>query len=135
MEQIKIRSGTRVKLKHIQEDDLPLEFLSKLRDFSHKNEKIQAVYVFVIQTDTSAEQVSIAIAVKKPVLGRGDDDFLRIVDEIQLMLPADLPVNLYRFGASETLANYCLDSLEPLYLRSTTWVDRQRKKFPAKGSE
>lgn len=135
MEQVKIRSGTRVKLKHIQEDDLPSDFTAKVREFSHKNEKIQAVYIFVIQADEQPDQVSLAIAVKKPVLGRGDDDFLRIVDEFQLMLPADLPVNIYRFGESVTLAQYCLDSLEPLYLRSTAWRDRQRKKYQGKSPE
>ncbi|MCP4896725.1 MAG: enhanced serine sensitivity protein SseB [bacterium] len=129
MEQVKIRSGTRVKFKHIHEDGLPPDFLSKLREFSHKNTKIQAVYLFSIQADEQQEQMSMAIAVKKPVLGRGEDDFLRVVDEIQLMLPSDLAVNLYRFGESEALTRYCLKNLEPIYLRSTAWQERQQKKF------
>ena len=49
MEEVKIRSGTRVKLKHVNEDVLPQKFVSQMKDFAHKDERILAVYFFSIQ--------------------------------------------------------------------------------------
>jgi hypothetical protein len=40
-----------------------------------------------------------------------------------------MPINLYRFGASEFLAKYCLDNLEPIFVRTPNWLDKQRKKL------
>ncbi len=130
MDEVKIRSGTRVKLKHVDPDDLPTAFLERLRKFAHADERILAVWFFAIQAETKAEQPSVAIAVKSGSLfARKDDAFLQIVDEVQMMLPEDLAVNIYRFGSSELLARYCLENVEPLYLRSSAWLDKQRKKL------
>lgn len=130
MDEVKIHSGTRIKLKHVDPDDLPTEFLERLRNFAHTDERIQAIWFFAIQAETEAEQSSLAIAVRSGSLfAKKDDGFLQIVDEIQMMLPDDLAVNIYRFGASDLLARFCLENVEPLYLRSTAWLEKQRKKL------
>ena len=130
MEEIRIHSGTRVKLKRVDEESLPVGFLDRLRSFAHDDERIQAVWFLAIQAETAAEQPSLVLAVKGGSLfGKKEDAFLQIVDELQTMLPDDLAVNIYRFGASDLLARYCLDSLEPLYLRSPAWLEKQRKRF------
>lgn len=133
MEEVKIHSGTRVKLKHIDEDVLPIEFVTRLKEFAHKDERIMAVYFFAIQAEAQTEQPSMAIALKAPLFGKSDESFLHVVDEIQMLLPDDLAINLYRFGASDFLARYCVENLEPVYLRASAWLDKQRKRY-VKGS-
>lgn len=129
MEQVKLHTGTRVKLKQYDEHELPAAFLGRLREFAHHDTRIQAVYVFAVQPDEQEPQPSMAIALKTGLFDRRDESFLQIVDEIQLMLPANLPLNLYRFGASDLLARYCVESVEPVYVRSTAWLDKQRKRL------
>lgn len=129
MEEVKHRSGSRVKLKRVDEDVLPDGFVGRLREFSHNREEIQALFVFVLQAEGQPEQLSMAIAIKSGFFSKQDESFLEVVDELQLMLPENLALNLYRFGASEFLARYCAANLEPLYLRSATWLDKQRKKY------
>ncbi len=129
MEEVKIHSGTRVKLKRVDEDVLPTEFVSRLKDLAHKDERILALYFFAIQAEEQAEQPSMAIALKAPLFGSSDESFLHVVEEIQMLLPEDLAINLYRFGTSDFLARHCVENLEPVYLRSTSWLDKQRKKY------
>jgi len=129
VEEIKIHSGSRIKLKRIDEGHLPPDFITRLKEYAHKEERIQAIYVFALQPEAQPEQASMALAIKSGLFAKKDESFLHVVDEIQLMLPEDLPINLYRFGASEFLARYCLKSLEPVYLRSTAWQEKQRKKL------
>lgn len=129
MDEVKIHSGTRVKLKHIEEIVLPQDFILRLKEYAHKDERILAVFFFALQPESQPEQPSMAIAIKSGLFSKGDEVFLQVVDEIQLLLPEDLSLNLYRFGASEFLAKYCLKDLEPVYLRSAGWLDKQKKKL------
>ena len=129
MDEVKIRSGTRVKLKHVDEDSLPSEFLSKMKEYAHKDDRILAVYFFAIQVDDQDEQPSMAVAIKSGIFKKSDEIFLQVVDEIQMILPDELAINLYRFGAAEMLTKYCVENLEPLYLRSAAWLDKQEKKY------
>ncbi len=129
MEQVRIHTGTHVKLKHVDETTLPQGFLSQLREFIHKQVAIEAVYLFAMQPEDQELQVCIALGMKKSMFGKKDEEFFRIVDEIQLLLPEELAINLYRFGSSEFLARYCLKSLDPIYLRSSAWLDKQIKRY------
>ena len=129
VEEVRIHTGSRVKLKRIDEGGLPRDFVERLREFAHKEERIDAVYAFLLQSEGREEQLSLAVAIRSKLFGKPDEDFLKVVDEIQMLLPEDLAVNLYRFGASDFLARYCTHHVEPLYLRSTTWLEKQRKRF------
>jgi hypothetical protein len=129
VEEVKIRSGTRVKLKHVDEDVLPQSFVIKAKEYAHKDERILAVYFFAIQVGDQDEQPSMAVAIKAGMFKKQDEVFLQVVDEIQMILPEDLSINLYRFGAAELLTKYCVENLEPIYLRSQAWLDKQRKKY------
>jgi hypothetical protein len=129
VEQVKIHTGTRVKLKHIDEDALPQGFLLKLKEYAHQHTRVQALYVFAIEPEAQVEQPSMAVAVKSGLFGKEEQSFLEVVDEVRLLLPEELSLNLYRFGASETLARYCVDNLEPVYLRSAAWLEKQRKRY------
>jgi hypothetical protein len=129
VEQVKIHTGTRVKFKHIDEDVLPQEFLLKLKEYAHKQARVQAIYVFALEPEAQSEQPSMAVAVKSGLFAKEEESFLEVVDEVRLLLPGDLSLNLYRFGASDLLSKYCVDSLEPVYLRSAAWLEKQRKKY------
>lgn len=129
MGEIKIHSGTRVKLKGIEEDSLPGPFLLRLREFAHGDNRIEAVFLFAIQLEDQPEQVSLAIALRKVFFSPKNEEFLQIVDEIQMLLPEDLAVNLYRFDSSAFLATYCAHSVEPIYLRSSSWLKKQQSKY------
>ena len=130
MEEVKIHSGTRVKLKQVDETSLPREFIDRLTRFADDDERVQAVWFLAIQAETEAEQPSLVLAVKVgSLLSKKEDVFLQVVDRLQTMLPDDLSVNIYRFGASDLLARYCLESLKPLYLRDPAWLEKQRKRF------
>jgi len=129
MEQTKIHTGTRIKLKKIDESALSEDFLDHIREYAHGGSSIQAVFLFSLQPESEIPQPSMVIAVKSGFFSKGNEEFLNIVEEIQLMLPGDLSLNLYRFEASDVVAGYCTNSVEPLYLRSTAWLDKQRKKY------
>lgn len=129
MDETRIHTGTRIKLKKIHENALPEDFLGRIRDFAHGESPIQAVFLFSLQKEEESPQPSMVIAVKKGLFSSGNEKFLNIVDEIQLVLPEDLSINLYRFEASDLLARYCAHSVEPLYVRSAAWLEKQRKKY------
>ncbi len=129
MDEVKIHTGTQIKLKRVAETDMPSEFLVRLKELAHREEAVQAVYLFAIEQPGEGEQVSLALAVKGGVFRKADEKFLHVVQEIQLILPEDLSVNLYRFEASPPVASYCLKTLEPVYLRSTAWRQAQLKKL------
>ena len=129
MEEVKIHTGTRVKLKRVDESLLPQKFLAELRDFVHADDRVLAVFMFALETEDSDEQNCMALAVKSGLFSARNEDFLEIVQEIQLLLPEDMGVNLYRYGSSEMLAQYCATKVEPVYLRSTDWLEKQRRKF------
>lgn len=129
MEETKIHSGTRVKLKRINESYLEQGFLERLREFAHRQEEIEAVFLFAIEAEGEDEHPSMAIAVREHWLSRKSEEFLRIVDEVQLLLPANFAVNVYRFDSSDIIARYCLDNVQPTYLRSDSWIKRQKKKL------
>jgi hypothetical protein len=129
MNEVKIHSGTRIKLKRIQEEALPPSFVSRLKEFAHGDDRIQAVFIFAIETEAAPAQPCLSIAVKSGFFAGKNDGFLQIVDEVQLFLPDDLAVKIYRFGESETLTRYCLDRVDPVYLRSAAWLQKQRKKY------
>lgn len=130
LDEVKIHTGTRIKLKHVDEGILPGDFLLKLREFAHKDERVLAIFFFALQAGEGSEQPSMAVACKSGLFKRKqEEDFLAVVDEIQLILPEDLAINLYRFGASDFLAKYCVENLEPLYLRTESWLTKQHKKY------
>lgn len=129
MEEVKIHSGTRIKLKHVDESELASEFVVRLKEYAEDDARIVAVFFFSVQPEDQHEQPSLAVAIKKSLFGSIEESFLEVVDEIQQLLPDDLPLNLYRFGASEFLAAYCVRDLEPLYVRSPGWLRKQRKRL------
>ncbi len=124
-----IHSGSRVKLKHVDESALPADFLARLREMAHHDERFEAVYLCAVEVEDRAEQMCLVIAVRSGLLGKADDRFLEVVDELRLLLPPGLGFNIYRFGASPVLAKYCVESLEPLHLRSAVWLERERKRL------
>ena len=129
MDQTKIHTGTRIKLKKIDESALPEDFLARVREFAHGEASIQAVFLFALQQEAGAPQPSMVIAIKSRFFSKGNEEFLNIVDEIQMLLPDELSLNLYRFESSDVVARYCAHSVEPLYLRSTAWLKKQRREF------
>lgn len=128
MEEVKIRSGTRIRLKPVDESEFPDEFLTKVRELAHRNESVQALYLFEIVTDSGVQR-SMAVGVKTSLFKKAAEEFLRIVDEIQMILPPELPLNLYRLAATPVVARFCLDELEPIYLRSAAWKKKLQKKI------
>jgi hypothetical protein len=124
-----IHSGTRVKLKHVDESALPADFLTRLREMAHHDERFEAVYLCAVETDDRGEQLCLVIAVRSGLLGKPDDRFLEVVEELRLILPPGLGFNIYRFGASPVLARYCVESLEPIHLRSAAWLEKERKRL------
>lgn len=129
MDQTKIHTGTRIKLKKIDESALPEDFLSQVREYAHGEASIQAVFLFALQQESGNPQPSMVIAIKRGFFSKGNEEFLAIVDEIQLLLPDDLSLNLYRFESSDLVARYCAHSVEPLYVRSAAWLEKQRRVF------
>ena len=131
MDETKIHTGTHIKLKRIDEDSVPQDFLGALREFAHGEARIQAIFLFALQQIDQDPQPSLVVSFKSRVFSSGNEDFLTVVDVIQLLLPEDLSLNLYRFESSDILARYCSTSVEPLYLRSASWLEKQKKKYPA----
>jgi hypothetical protein len=129
MGETRIHSGTRVKLKSIAEGSLPTSFVSRLREFAHADPRIEALFLFAIQPEEREEQICLAVALKKTLFAPRSEEFLQIVDEIQMLLPEDLGINLYRFGTSDLLASYCAHSVEPTYLRNAAWLRKQQSKY------
>lgn len=127
MDEVKIHTGTRVKLKKLGEEALPAEFLDRLRQLAHKEDLIQALYLFILEKGEGAEQPSLAVGLKSGILSRNDNELRRIVDEVQMLLPEGLELTVYRLDASPPIARYCFESLQPLYLRSASWLARQRR--------
>lgn len=128
MDEVKIHSGTRVRLKRIDLETLPDTFTSRIREYAHADERVHAIWALAIEPAGQPEQSSLVVAVKSGLFQREDAQFLALVDEIQMLLPEDLAFNIYRFGASPMLAAYCAQQVEPLYLRSQAWLDKQRRK-------
>ncbi len=127
MDEVKIHTGTRVKLKRLDEATMPQAFLEKLRQLIHKEELIQVVYLFALEAAGEPKQASLAVGLKSGILSRNDHEFRRIVDEIQLLLPPEVALKIYRLDAAPLIAQYCYDTLQPLYLRSAAWLEKQRR--------
>ena len=130
MSEVKIRSGTRVKLKRVDEDALNREFLIQLQELAHHSEKVEAIFFFAMQRDNAPESLCLTIAMKKRLFGDGNEEFLQFVEEVQILLPEDLPLNIYRFGTSDFLSSFCLYKIEPCHLRSRSWLEKQKKNYP-----
>ena len=128
MDEVKIRSGTRVKLRKVDEGELPDDFVSRLKELAHRFETVQAVYAFGLDTDKGS-QLALALGIKTGFFGKTEDEFLRVVDEVQLLLPPELEVNVYRLAATPLVGRYCLAELEAIYLRSSAWRDKLLKKL------
>jgi hypothetical protein len=129
VEEVKIHTGSRVKLKRVEESALPQDFLARLRDYAAGDQSVEAIFLFALQSEGRDEQLSMAVAMKSGLFAKQDEGFLRVVDVIQVLLPEELPMNLYRFGASEFLARYCAHNVEPIFLRNPSWLEKQRKKL------
>ncbi len=129
VDEVKLHTGTRVRLSTLETDDLPVDFAERVRRFAATDEDVEAVFVFRLQADDREPQPSVAIAIRGAWLGRPDEAFLGVVERLQQHLPEDASLNLYRFGASELLARFCLERVEPLFLRNPSWLDRQRRKY------
>lgn len=127
MDEIRIHTGTRVKLKRLAESALPAGFLDKLQQLIHHEKLVQVVYLFALEAAGEPEQASLAIGLKSKLLVRSDNELRRLVDEIQLLLPDDVGLKVYRLDASPLIAQYCYDNLQPLYLRSASWLEKQRR--------
>ncbi len=129
MHDVKIHSGTRVRLKKVDEAALPVDFQTRLRELAHADERIEAVFLCAIETEEQGEQLSLVVALREGWLARADEAFLQVVEQLRLALPPGLSFNLYRFGSSPELARWCVSSVEPVHLRTTAWLERQRKKL------
>lgn len=127
MDEVRIHTGTRVKLKRLDDSALPPGFREQLRRLAEASEVVQAAYLFALQPAGQAEEISLAVGVKGGLLARSDRQLQRIVDEIQRFLPEGLALKVYRLDTSPLIAHYCYDSLEPLYLRNPAWLERQRR--------
>ncbi len=130
MSEVKIHSGTRVKLKKVDEETLDGKFLVRLQELAHNTENVAAVFFLAMQRDEGPENLCLAIAIKKRIFGDGNEEFLQFVDEIQIILPEDLPLNIYRFGTSDFLTSFCAHKVDPCHLRSRSWLEKQKKKYP-----
>jgi len=130
MAEVKIRSGTRIKLKKVDEDGIDREFMIQLKETAQQHEMVEAIFLFSMQKDDGPENICLSIAMKKKIFGDSNEEFLAFVDEIQIILPEDLPLNIYRFSSSEFLASFCAHKVEPCHLRSRTWLSKQQKKYP-----
>ncbi len=128
MDEVRIHSGTHVKLRQLGPGEVPDSFLKRLQEFAHGEKQIEAIYVFGIQPEYQDEHVALVLALKGGFFSDKSEEFLRIVDEIQMLLPPELSINVYRFGASELISGFCLQTVEPVYLRSAEWEERQKKK-------
>ena len=128
VDEVRIHSGTHVKLRQLGTGEVPENFLDRLREFAHGERQVEAIYVFGLQPEYHEEHVALVLALKGGLFSDKSEEFLRIVDEIQMLLPPDLSINVYRFGASELISGYCLQTVDPVYLRSADWVERQRRK-------
>ncbi len=129
VDEVRLHTGTRVRLSTLETDDLPADFTDRLRRFAAADEHIEAVFGFRLQADDRDPQPSLAIAIRGAWPGRPDEAFIGVVERLQHHLPDDASLNLYRFGASDLLARYCIERVEPLYLRTPSWLDRQRRKY------
>jgi len=128
-EEVQIHTGTQVKLKLLEKDQIPATFLRQLQELGHRERQVEAVYVFGIQPENEEERIALVLAIRGGLFSNRSEEFLRLVEEIQISLPPDLPINVYRFGSSHLVAAFCLQTLEPVYLRSADWVRKQRKRF------
>ena len=126
---MRIHTGTRVRLSPLEDGDLPTGFAVELRRFAASDERIEAVFGFRLRTEDREPQPSLAIAIRSAWLRRQDEAFIGVVEQLQGELPEDASLNLYRFGASDLLARYCLERLEPLYVRNASWLARQRRTY------
>ena len=133
MDETRIRSGTRVKLRRVDTTGLPTTFLDGLRNLAEGDGRIVAIFLFAVEPEGQDSQLSLALALKSRPLGRKDEDFLHLVENISAILPEDLGVNLYRYGSTEQLASFCAHSLDPLYVADETWLVRQRARLIAPG--
>jgi hypothetical protein len=128
MDEVKIRSGTRVRLSRLEDGDLSDRFAAALQRYAASDERIEAVFGFRLQADDREPQPSLAIAIRGGWRQRKDETFINVVEQLQHEVPEDASLNLYRFGASQLLASFCLEHLDPLYVRSAGWLERQRRK-------
>ena len=133
MDEVRIHTGTQIKLKRVDEATVPGEFLERLRELAHREDTVQAVYLFAIEIPGRGEQLSLGLGLSKRLFRRKDEDFMRIVNEIQLILPEDMPVNLYRLESSVPVARYCLGELEPVYLKSASWREKMVRQLSREG--
>jgi hypothetical protein len=129
MEETRIRSGTRVKLKRVDAENLPRRFLDDLVHLASSDARVVAVFLFALEPEGLPAQLSLALALKSRAFGKKDEDFLRLVEDIRGILPEDLGVNLYRYGSTEQLASFCAHSLEPLYVAHPQWIAGQRARL------
>jgi len=129
VDEIKLHTGTRVRLSVLESDDLPAGFTDRLQRFAAADDHVEAIFGFRLQADDREAQPSLAIAIRAAWLGRPDEAFIGVVERLQHHLPEDASLNLYRFGASDFLARYCVERIEPLFLRNPSWLDRQRRKY------
>lgn len=127
MDDVKIHSGTRVRLKRVDHAALPPAFLARLVELAEADGRVEAVYLCAIETAERGEQLSLVIALAERRGAAPDEEFLAIVEELRRGLPPGSSFNVYRFGAAPELARWCLESLEPLVLRETRWLERQRR--------
>jgi len=129
VDEIRIHSGTQVRLRGLRDDELPASFLQNLQELARRERQVEAVYLFGMQPEDEEERVALVLALRGGLFSNKSEEFLRLVDTIGQLLPSDLSINVYRFGASQLIAGYCLQTLDPVFLRSPDWVEKQRRRF------
>lgn len=129
VDEIRIHSGTQVRLRGLRDDELPASFLQNLQELARRERQVEAVYLFGMQPEDEEERVAMVLALRGGIFSNKSEEFLRLVNTIGQLLPSDLSINVYRFGASQLIAGYCLQTLDPVFLRSPNWVEKQRRRF------
>ena len=129
VDEIRIHSGTQIRLRRLEPDEVPGTFLRQLEELARRQRQVEAIYVFGMQPEDDEERIALVLALRGGMFSNRSEEFLRLVDEIEGFLPDDLSINVYRFGSSQLIAGYCLQTLDPVYLRSPDWVERQARRF------
>jgi len=129
MDEIRIHSGTQVKLRRLEDGEVPGAFLRELEDLASRERQIEAVYLFGMQPENEEERLALVLALRGGIFSNKSEEFLRLVHEVEAILPSELSINLYRFGSSQLIAGYCLQTLDPVFLRSPDWVEKQARRF------
>jgi len=97
VDEIRIHSGTEVKLRRLETDEVPGTFLERVTELAERHRQVEAIYIFGLQPENDEERIALVLALRGGLFSNKPEDFLRLVDEIQVFLPPELSINVYRF--------------------------------------